>query len=51
MRVGTWGPELVLGVKSAFLEENLELSTKRKMGIKCIKQQWQRMPRQEGEHV
>lgn len=29
MRVGTWGPDLVLGVKNSFLEENLELNTKK----------------------
>lgn len=37
MRVSTWGPDLVLGVKNAFLEENLELNTQKKIGINFIK--------------
>lgn len=37
MRVGTWGLDIELGVENAFLEEHRELSTKRKVGIKCIK--------------
>lgn len=37
MRVATWRLDIELGVENAFLEENIELSTKRKIGIKFIK--------------
>lgn len=37
MRVATWGLDIELGVENVFLEENIELSTKRKVGIKFIK--------------
>lgn len=39
MKVDTLGPDLAVGVKNVFLEENLELSSIWKVTINFIKQQ------------